>query len=70
MATKLASVPPLSGTVDFENKTELLTADQIGERLQLPPSWVRRNIPAIPLGRYRRWRWSEVLLWLANQRAK
>lgn len=48
----------------------LLTAEQIGARLQVPHTWVRRHIPAIALGRYKRWRWSSVEKWLREQETK
>jgi excisionase family DNA binding protein len=47
----------------------LLTAEQIAERLAVPISWVRSStrsgaIPHVQLGRYQRYRWSDVEAWL------
>jgi excisionase family DNA binding protein len=50
---------------------QLLTADQVAERLSLPVSWVRSStrsgaIPHVQLGRYVRYRWSDVEPWVAS----
>jgi excisionase family DNA binding protein len=51
----------------------LLEASEVAELLSVPVSWVReatRNgaIPAIPIGRYWRYRESSILAWLAELR--
>jgi excisionase family DNA binding protein len=51
------------------NDEQLLTAEQVAERLSVPTSWVRSNtrtgaIPHVPLGKYKRYRWSDVEAWL------
>jgi excisionase family DNA binding protein len=51
----------------------LLTAGEVAELLQVKESWVREHtrlgeIPHVRLGRYVRYRRSEVLAWL-NRRA-
>jgi excisionase family DNA binding protein len=48
---------------------QLLTAEQVAERLAVPVSWVRSAsregaIPCVVLGRYRRYKWSAVEEWL------
>jgi excisionase family DNA binding protein len=48
---------------------QLLTAEQVAERLAVPVSWVRSStrsgaIPHVQLGRYQRYRWPEVEAWL------
>jgi excisionase family DNA binding protein len=50
---------------------QLLTAQQVAERLNVPTSWVRSNtrsgaIPHVQLGRYPRYRWSTVDEWLES----
>jgi excisionase family DNA binding protein len=50
----------------------LLTAKEVAERLSLPESWVREatrggRLPHLQLGRYRRYRWSEIEAWLDGQ---
>ena len=47
----------------------LLTADEVAELLAVPVSWVREStrtgaMPCVELGRYRRYRASEVEKWL------
>ena len=47
----------------------LLTAEEVAAYLQVPVSWVREhtragNCPAIPVGRYWRYRMSKVEAWL------
>jgi excisionase family DNA binding protein len=58
---------------------EILTPQQVAERLQLPESWVyeqTRNrasvrcpdpLPVMKVGRYLRFKWSDVLAWLERQ---
>lgn len=50
---------------------QLLTAEQVAERLALPVSWVRTStrsgtIPHVQLGRYPRYRWTDVEEWLES----
>jgi excisionase family DNA binding protein len=50
---------------------QLLTAEQVAERLAVPVSWVRSatredSIPFVELGRYRRYRWADVEEWLES----
>lgn len=47
----------------------LLTAVEVAKLLAVPETWVRDHtrsgeIPCVPLGRYRRYRESDVLAWL------
>ena len=49
--------------------SNLLTADELAQLLSVPTSWVREStrsgaIPCIHLGRYRRYRETDVLTWL------
>jgi hypothetical protein len=58
---------------------ELLTADQLAERLNVPPSWVREQtrsraldadpLPHLRLGKYVRFRWEspELEAWLQRR---
>jgi hypothetical protein len=65
------AVPDMSANSTF---AELLDAEQLAARLNVPPSWVRsrsrsrtpreERIPVIRLGRYCRYRWPEVSAWL------
>jgi excisionase family DNA binding protein len=52
----------------------LLTASEVAERLSVPESWVRQEtregrMPHLELGRYRRYEWTSVVVWLEQQRA-
>ena len=58
---------------------DLLTPEQLAERLQVKPSWVfeqTRNrakvrnktpLPCIRLGKYLRFSWAQVCQWMATQ---
>jgi excisionase family DNA binding protein len=52
----------------------LLTAAEVAERLSVPVSWVRSHtrdgdIPHVKLGKYPRYEWPAVVLWIEEQRA-
>jgi predicted DNA-binding transcriptional regulator AlpA len=63
-------------------KPEILTPQQVAERLQVPVSWIyeqSRNrssirvpdpLPHMKLGRYLRFDWTRVLAWMERQSAK
>lgn len=49
----------------------LLTADEVGDLLSVPVSWVREHtrngtIPHVPLGRYVRYERDDVLAWVKS----
>lgn len=54
---------------------DLLTIDELAEKLKVPKSWIYGNtrqtgpdsIPRIKVGKYLRFRWSEVWEWIENQ---
>ena len=51
---------------------ELLTVDQIADVLKVPKSWVysrtrENSIPMVKVGKYRRFKKSEVLAWVKKQ---
>jgi hypothetical protein len=58
----------------------LLTPQQLAERLAVPPSWVREKtrqrarirdedpLPVVRLGKYVRFDWPSVQVWLKRQR--
>lgn len=53
------------------SELELLDAKEVARRLGVPESWVRSNtrtgaIPHVALGRYKRYRWSDVEAWLES----
>ncbi len=58
-----------------QNFHELLTHEEIAERLKVPASWVYEKtrkrcvnpIPSIPMGRYIRFDWDAVVKWLEEQ---
>jgi excisionase family DNA binding protein len=62
-------------------ETPLLTPEQLAERLAVAESWVREKtrerarlrdkdpLPVIRLGKYVRFRWSDVEAWLERQNA-
>jgi excisionase family DNA binding protein len=52
----------------------LLSADEVAARLGVQPSWVSKaaranRIPHVRVGRYRRFRWSDIEIWLEERRA-
>jgi excisionase family DNA binding protein len=56
---------------------KLLTVEEVAELLQVPPSWVyertrqrsSNRLPGFRLGKYWRFRLTDVLQWLERQRA-
>lgn len=53
--------------------TELLTADDVAERLRVPRSWVYRaaregDLPSVRCGRYRRFDEGDVERWISRQK--
>lgn len=66
--------PPASAPI-----TTLLTPEQLSEKLNVPPSWVREKtrerarirdkdpLPVVRLGKYVRFSWPAVEAWLARQ---
>lgn len=55
------------------NRGELLTADEVAERLKVPRSWVYRAarsgaLPSVRCGRYRRFDEADVEAWIAGQK--
>jgi predicted DNA-binding transcriptional regulator AlpA len=59
------------------NPEDILTPDQLAQRLQVKRSWVyekcrrrgkvgERPIPCLNLGRYRRFYWPDICEWLRN----
>jgi excisionase family DNA binding protein len=66
------SAPALPAPI---NPTEILTPEQLAERLQVSPRWIyekcRRRcdnpLPALRPGRYLRFVWSDVSAWLRSQ---
>jgi excisionase family DNA binding protein len=54
------------------NDDRLIDAVQVAERLGVKASWVARagregRLPSVRLGKYRRYRWSEIEQWLGEQ---
>jgi predicted DNA-binding transcriptional regulator AlpA len=57
----------------------LLTPEQLAQRLAVRPSWIREKtrerarvrdkdpLPVVRLGKYTRFRWSDIEAWLARQ---
>jgi len=78
----MATAPKLATTSAPIDPADLLTAEQLAERLQVPKSWVfeqtrrraavrnkarnRRQLPCIPLGKYLRFSWRQVCEWMAE----
>jgi excisionase family DNA binding protein len=74
-----APAPSLSPKLaSGEKTTELLTVQELAERLRVPESWVRARtrsrtldpLPCVRLGRYTRFRWSAVETWLGEHEEK
>jgi excisionase family DNA binding protein len=54
---------------DGRNGEGLLTAEELAARLSVAPGWVNKaaragRIPHVRVGRYRRFRWSDIEAWL------
>lgn len=54
---------------------ELMTADEVAQRLRVPRSWVylaarQGDLPSIRCGRYRRFDGSDVDEWISKQKAE
>ena len=52
---------------------ELMTADEVADRLRVPRSWVYRaaregDLPSARCGRYRRFDEGDVELWISRQK--
>jgi predicted DNA-binding transcriptional regulator AlpA len=69
-------------TTRSQNQSEtLLTADEVAQMLRVSPSWIREKcreralvrdadpFPHVRLGKYVRFRWTEVSHWLDRQSA-
>jgi excisionase family DNA binding protein len=58
--------------VSIQSSEPILTIEQVAERLQLKPSTVyeltrrrsRRPLPVLRVGKFLRFRWSEIEAWL------
>jgi excisionase family DNA binding protein len=64
----LREVPRAPGSTD----ARYLTAEEVAVRLGVQPSWVNKaaradRIPHVCVGRYRRFRWSDIEAWLERQ---
>jgi excisionase family DNA binding protein len=69
MKTPVEEVPPGSSRPRPRSGGPLLTAEQVGELLGVPKSWVyeqsrRGRIPTVTLGRYRRYRREAIERWI------
>jgi excisionase family DNA binding protein len=82
MILRKAAAAPHAGTsqgqetVSSLDLNELLTPDELCERLKMPRSWVyektrkrsSQRLPGFKLGKYWRFREEDVLAWLERQR--
>ena len=62
------------GGFRLQTDDRLLTAGELAERLGVLESWVAKaaranRLPHVLVGRYRRFRWSDIEAWLEEQRA-
>lgn len=53
--------------------SKLLTVDELAERLNVPKGWIyertsRGEIPFHKIGKYVRFDWNEIRIWLERQR--
>ena len=63
-------------TMSTINHADLLTPGELAERLKVPQSWVyektrarsRDPLPVIRLGKYMRFHWPDVSVWLDGHR--
>ena len=59
-------------------QNELITPEELADRLRVPRSWVYektrqrslQRLPGFKLGKYWRFRWRDVLEWLDRQRVR
>jgi excisionase family DNA binding protein len=70
---------PATVTLPAPTTSVLLTPEQLAEKLAVPPSWIREKtrerarirdsdpLPVVRLGRYVRFRLTDVEAWLARQ---
>ena len=69
-APKLAAMPANTQRLEA---SDILTPEQLAERLQVPKSWVYKkaaqpgSIPVIRCGRYLRFSWPDVCAWLRSK---
>jgi len=75
-AAKLAAVQPSQSA--WIDPADLLTPEQLAERLQVPKSWVfeqtrqrakvrnKNPLPCIRLGKYLRFSWVQVCQWMVE----
>jgi excisionase family DNA binding protein len=59
--------------VGADDELALLTAEEVASRLSVQASWVKKaaranRIPHVCVGRYRRFRWTDIEVWLESQR--
>ncbi|MGI0133402.1 MAG: helix-turn-helix transcriptional regulator [Candidatus Micrarchaeaceae archaeon] len=76
--SRVLRIKAMSSSVGNANSSrlgEILTPEEVAERLKVPASWVyektrsrcKNPIPSKPLGRYVRFDWNEVVCWLEAQ---
>jgi hypothetical protein len=65
-----------------ESNVVLLTPAALAERLAVPTSWIREKcrerarlrdadpLPCVPLGKYVRFDWNDVLAWIERQKKR
>ena len=73
-AERLRRDRPGAHRKDSSVSDRLLTASEVAERLSVPETWVRAEtragrLPHLELGRYRRYDWEAVVVWLEAQRS-
>lgn len=59
----------------MHNLGDILTPEELAQRLKVPVSWVydkqrtrcKNPLPSIPMGRYVRFDWDQVVKWLEDQ---
>jgi hypothetical protein len=86
VSSKLATILPMSGTSEFEEKSvsavEILDTAELAAKLHVPQSWVRGHvqprtaaadrIPHVRFGRYVRFLWGspELTAWLEGRKTR
>jgi hypothetical protein len=77
IAAKLEAVPPPASQPDRLDPGDILTPEQLAERLQVGVSWVyeksrargnrdRNPLPVLRCGRYLRFSWPDVCAWMRS----
>jgi len=66
----MSTAPKLAPVPSRLEPGDILTPEQLAERLKVPLSWVYKNVRRLPVlrcGRYLRFSWPDVCDWLRSK---